>query len=109
MGAMLVYLDMAEWVAVLMAAAASISSIIDDKQLPMRLMASNNARIQLEKLLCYWQGLSVIERRRFSTATYIVETVESTVIAELLAYSQAIRSQQDASDNLRKNKVSSDN
>ena len=108
MGAMLVYLGLAGWVAVLMAIAASLSSIIDDKQMPIRLMASNNARIELEKLICYWQGLSVIERRRFSTASYIVETVESTVIAELLAYSQSIRSQQAASENNKRDKQRTD-
>jgi hypothetical protein len=64
-----------------------------------RVTSSNAARTQLDQSYCFWQGLSIIERRRFSNATYIVESAEATVIANLAQYAQAIRSANTSKDN----------
>jgi hypothetical protein len=48
--------------------------------------------MQLEQLKCYWQGLPpVIERRKHSNATYLVENTEATITAEFVTYTQAMR------------------
>ena len=41
---------------------------------------------------CFWQGLSIIERRKHSNATYVVETAEAAVMNELSSYIQAVKS-----------------
>ncbi len=90
-GSLLAHLGFSRWVPALMAFIASITTIMEQKQYSLRLSASNSVQMQLEQLKCYWQGLSIIERRKFVNASYMVETTEATVVSQYTAYTQAVR------------------
>lgn len=91
-GAFLSHLGYVYWVPLTMSFSATIVTIMEQKQLIFRLSSTNTVLIQMEQLLCYWQGLSIIERRKHSNATFIVETAENAILNELSGYIQAIRS-----------------
>ena len=86
------HIGYAQWVPVIMSVATMITSIMEQKQLILRLTSTNSVYMQLEQLMCFWQGLSIIERRKHSNATYVVETAEAAVMNELASYIQAVKS-----------------
>jgi hypothetical protein len=99
-GSVMSYLTLDMWVPMLMALVAALNGFMDAGQYRIQLMAANHSLLQLEKMQVYWKGLNEIERRRFTFATYIVETVEETVTAELTTYAKAILSNNTPKDNL---------
>ena len=86
------HIGYAQWVPVIMSVATMLTSIMEQKQLILRLTSTNSVHMQLEQLMCFWQGLSIIERRKHSNATYVVETTEAAVMNELASYIQAVKS-----------------
>ena len=82
----------ARWVPVIMSVVTMMTSVMEQKQLILRLTSTNSVHMQLEQLMCFWQGLSIIERRKHSNATYVVETAEAAVLNELASYIQAVKS-----------------
>ena len=97
-GAILAYLGQVAWVPVLMSFVATVTTFMDNKQYKLRLISANTAQMHLEQLQCYWQGLSVIERRKYNNATYLVENTEATVTSEFSVYVQAVKTARNNSD-----------
>ena len=97
-GAILAYLGQVAWVPVLMAFVATLTTYMDNKQYKLRLISANSAQVNLEQLQCYWQGLSVIERRKYNNASYLVENTEATVTSEFSVYVQAVKTARKRSD-----------
>ena len=97
-GAIFAFLGQVAWVPVLMAFVATLTTYMDNKQFKLRLISANSAQMHLEQLQCYWQGLSVIERRKYNNASYLVENTEATVTSEFSVYVQAVKTARKRSD-----------
>ena len=58
------------------------SAILEYQDVETRMERVNSANISLQKLMVWWHGLSVIEKRIPSNKTMLVETMESIILAE---------------------------
>jgi hypothetical protein len=58
------------------------SAILEYQGVETRMERVNSANISLQKLMVWWHGLSVIEKRIPSNKTMLVETMESIILAE---------------------------
>jgi hypothetical protein len=79
------------------ALAAAFSGWLSFSKVEARLGAVNNAIYQLNKLLTFWGGLSLIHKRLPVNMSVLIETCEAAAMAELssyIAYVQAAASQQ---------------
>lgn len=97
-GSLLSHLQLSVWVPIVLAFSTMLATIMEQKQLVVKLNSTNGIYMQLEQLKCYWQGLSLIERRKYNNGTYIVENTESIVISQLSAYVQAVKSVNEKDD-----------
>ena len=71
---------------------------MEQEQLMVKLSSTNGIYMQLEQLRCYWNGLSLVDKRKISNANYIVENTESIIISQLSAYVQAVKSVNEKDD-----------
>jgi len=71
-----------QWIPVALALGSVFSSISAYQELESRMERTNNAIVSLRKLLIWWHGLSVIEKRIPANKTALVFTMESIIQAE---------------------------
>jgi len=69
------------WVPLLLSSAAAIQSMLSYTQLSLRLESANAVVCQLNQLLCWWQGLTIIERRIECNREFLIETCESVYLS----------------------------
>jgi len=71
-----------QWIPVALALGAVFSSISAYQELDSRLERTNIAIVSLRKLLIWWHGLSVIEKRIPTNKTALINTMENIIQAE---------------------------
>jgi hypothetical protein len=91
-GAVLTHFKLSIFVPNVLALSTMISTIMEQEQLIVKLSSTNGIYMQLEQLKCYWQGLSLVDKRKPSNSNYIVENTESILISQLSSYVQAVKS-----------------
>ena len=97
-GAVLTHFKLSIFVPNVLALSTMISTIMEQEQLIVKLSSTNGIYMQLEQLKCYWQGLSLVDKRKPSNSNYIVENTESILISQLSSYVQAVKSVNEKDD-----------
>jgi len=75
-------LTLMQYIPVALALGSALSSLIAYQDLESRMERVNNANVSLRKLMVWWHGLSVIEKRIPSKKAQLVNTMESIIQAE---------------------------
>jgi len=74
--------NLSEWIPVMMALGAAFNGFIAFRQLEERLARSNAAVVSVRRLMIWWHGLSVIEKRLAGNKMFLVNTMEAVIQAE---------------------------
>jgi len=88
-GTNFVAFGLAAWVPVLLGATAAIAAVANHLGLQPKLRATNVAVASLNKLVLWWQGLTLIQKRANVNKTFLVDATEDCVTAELSAFVSA--------------------
>jgi len=83
LNAVLSFVDETPWIPVVLTFVAAVGAIMDYEMYSTRLGAANAAQMSLQNLVGWWESLSLVERRLNESKTYLVETTETAVYAEL--------------------------
>jgi hypothetical protein len=75
-------MELPQWIPVSLGLGSVFSAILAYQGIESRMERVNAANISLRKLMIWWHGLSVIEKRIPSNKTSLVETMESIIQAE---------------------------
>jgi len=75
--------DATEYIAVVLAFAAAVSAFVELRQLKHRVRGMNLTISKLGKLLLWWQGLTLVERRQQSSRERLVNETEQALIDEI--------------------------
>lgn len=86
------------WIPIVVALVSACEAVSQFEQDSARLTGANNSLGQLEKLLIWWQSLSMVQKRVKANAEYLVEATEDAIEAETGAWTQGmLRRQKKAS------------
>eukprot|EP00747_Dinoflagellata_sp_TGD_P193573 gnl/TRDRNA2_/TRDRNA2_59919_c0_seq1.p1 gnl/TRDRNA2_/TRDRNA2_59919_c0~~gnl/TRDRNA2_/TRDRNA2_59919_c0_seq1.p1 ORF type:complete len:247 (+),score=42.94 gnl/TRDRNA2_/TRDRNA2_59919_c0_seq1:67-741(+) len=83
LNAVLSFVHESVWIPVVLTFTAAVGAIMDYEMYSTRLGAANAAHMSLQNLVMWWDSLSLVERRLNESKTYLVETTETAVYAEL--------------------------
>jgi hypothetical protein len=67
------------WIPVVVAVAAAIENIAEFLHLKQRLSSTTGALMELENLLTWWRGLSMVERRMSHNKNHLVDVAEEAI------------------------------
>jgi len=79
-GAVLAVVGFYEWVTLTVAVVAVITGVIDFTQLRNQVVSVNLCLRDLQKLIVWWDSLSVVRRRTDDTKSRVVDTTERAVV-----------------------------
>ena len=89
-------ISLANFVAVSVAIASTLSSIIEFHNLQARVTATNGALRETHNLLVWWAGLSMVDRRTSYTKQRVVSTLERCMLLTVAAEAAAVVSSDSA-------------
>lgn len=72
-----------EWMPAIVALSSAFYAVAEHQQLQVQLTSVNAAQLQLKNLLVWWESLSLVEQRLTECLTYLVESTEEAMHAEL--------------------------
>lgn len=78
------------WIPIVVALVSACEAVSYFEQDSARLTGANNSLCQLEKLLIWWQSLSMVQKRMKVNAEYLVEATEDAIEAETSAWTQGL-------------------
>jgi len=88
-GAALAAYNLQIWIPVLLSIVHVMDSVMNFRQLPLKIQRANISFARLKQILLWWTGLSLIEQRIPRNLSKIVRMVENVILSEVETVTQA--------------------
>jgi hypothetical protein len=88
--AMLAAMELQRYIAVVLACSSAAAAYAELRQLSHRLRGVNGTAATLHRLVLWWQGLTVVQRRQPGPKARLVELTEQAIIDEAAALTQKV-------------------